>query len=484
MIDEETLMRRYMDSAPAPSDAELEFARRALDEAIEQDLVHPGHRLGSGRSTDLTARHWHPSGRVIGTVAAAVVVVITVLVVVAGGGKATPPSKLRPVSHPPGWHLAGYTSQGIWAVEPSTGADSYHLACPTASTCYASGPIRAPRVGSQTAATDVIEVTHDGGKTWTVSLSPPGGVQLVGLTCPGVSNCMVVDQDFVADTVSLLTTTDGGTTWTSVPIGPAPGLGSLALSCGTTSDCVVTEANPGPGGTGEQDVAYVTSDGGSEWTEVSLPGYFRVSTLQCVPGGRCIAGGLSPPTFDVTNPHTLQDTASVIFSTDGGYSWSTGVLPVSGTLVSPVSCIDSEHCLAIETRTSTPIVLVATDNGGRTWTQVSTNLPAAAGVNAIACPSSQECWMTGSSGPSTPTTGIDFGQPAIFFTNDGGHSWSSEALPAVKGAALRSVRRVTCPTTTNCFALGNVPLSAPTHPEGQEIVLSYTATPAPTAGSS
>jgi photosystem II stability/assembly factor-like uncharacterized protein len=95
--------------------------------------------------------------------------------------------------------------------------------------------------------------------------------------------------------------------------------------------------------------------------------------------------------------------------------------------------------------------VVATHNGGRTWT--SQRLPGGVGaLSDLSCPSTRYCWAVGQS---------TSGAPAVVATTDGGHTWTTQTLPS----GVASLGAISCPSNSDCWAVGGMTQS-PENPEG------------------
>jgi len=120
-----------------------------------------------------------------------------------------------------------------------------------------------------------------------------------------------------------------------------------------------------------------------------------------------------------------------------------------------VSCADADHCWAVgvpgpnastTTTTANPgarvTVIVATDDGGFTWTGQSVSLTPTPVLSGISCPSPADCMAVGSTG-DIPGTGI------VLVTSDGGTSWKQASVPT--GAFV--LTSVQCLSVTDCTAI-------------------------------
>jgi photosystem II stability/assembly factor-like uncharacterized protein len=108
------------------------------------------------------------------------------------------------------------------------------------------------QAGSKEVGTVV--TTTDGGATWTRRPNPPGFTDLTGVACPVAQVCAAVGYG----THAVTRTTDGGTTWTGQGL---PGSVFLqAVACPAVKVCETAGENANDDG-----VAYGTVDGGRTW---------------------------------------------------------------------------------------------------------------------------------------------------------------------------------------------------------------------------
>ena len=136
MIDDLELLRRYMNSAPPPPQADLDSARLHLDAEIDREIsLVPTTTAGHTRlvrPTDLSQRAWRI--RVAFTAAVAILVCAAVVLPLVRTG--SPPGR-GPT--PSSWKLAGYIDHPTFQAQPSSGSEPGALTCPTTTTCYATG---------------------------------------------------------------------------------------------------------------------------------------------------------------------------------------------------------------------------------------------------------------------------------------------------------------------------------------------------------
>ena len=398
------------------------------------------------------------------------------------------------------WRLAGYISQPSWTVQSSTGPgssnpDTLDLVCPTATTCYVIDTVSAPSSSGPDASTQtVVEVSNDGGSTWQQSLVPTNGESVAAISCSSSSTCMVTGSSSTGIGTSIFTTADGGRTWTTSPLAvpPSQGFATSPFSCWNQSSCVELEEGPGPGGLGIGYVSYSTTNGGQSWSKSNVPGTFRPSALDCLSNGSCLAVGYAPSAYQVTDPATqMINDSAVIYSGDGGATWSAGVVPaggdgIIGEGIIELSCSDSLHCDAIENTTNTPDTgppvggtrVLITADGGRTWS-AAPSISSSPGDHLV-CATTEDCWLwaltirdTGAA-PSSPEV--------VYATSDGGQTWSAEQLPLVDGTPVGPVWSMSCPSVNECMALAGAPSSSPLL-GGQLVVLEEGAASESASGS-
>jgi photosystem II stability/assembly factor-like uncharacterized protein len=397
------------------------------------------------------------------SVAAAVVVLGAIgLTLTARTTTTTPNTSAPPESQ--SWSLVGDISQAGWQVENTPASGSQSLVCMTASTCYADGNSSDPVAPGSTPTfpQTVIEVTHDGGTTWTSSVPAPGIELVSSLTCAATNTCMIAGAPASPSaTDHIYITTNGGQTWTSNPM-PTESEGDVELSCTTASTCVALEHRAEQRGVANGSDVFTTFDGGQNWTTTPLSDGFWSYSLQCSAGGHCVAVG---DTVSPSGTTTSLPTATALYSVDGGRTWSASTLPADNSgypLISAVSCGDAEHCLAVE-----PLYLpnnrhsqvLISGNGGATWTPSNYSSPDPVSLANISCPTRSDCWATGGrfisiSGPNAQRV---VSQGYIMATHDGGHTWTPEQVPSDQGVTPDYVGSISCATANACSALAQAP---------------------------
>lgn len=409
----------------------------------EQELPE----LDEHRVHELYERTIAGSGRVRRrrrTVATAAVVVVAATTALAVG---LAPSGPRPSvrSGSTTWQLVADVTDQFSAKDVSFIGST--LVCPSSTTCLAFG-----RPDGSAASGLVLEITTDGGTSWSES-STPGTLNPTSLTCPGAATCAALSSTQAGP--ALVETTDAGETWATEPFpGSFTGV-DPSLSCTSALDCVAI-ASAGDGAV----TSFVTSDGGQTWASSSLPVQATATTtveitqLSCQ-GRDCTVVGSTqpdpgsgvPPAPASTSSGTSSGTGGwqgfSLASSDGGATWVLGTMPSGFIPGYDFSCTSGTDCLALG-NTSGPAVLATTD-GGKTWTATSVPGGGAAGefVNWDACTSSA-CWVSGGALSGTRNA------PFLDETSDLGASWIPTSLPT----GVTAIGNVACTDSSTCYALG------------------------------
>ncbi len=286
------------------------------------------------------------------------------------------------------------------------------------------------------------------GRSW-VEARPAwtGSAGVASVAFSDVGHGFLVSGDPAANgnaALAFARTTDGGTTWTPVPL-PVQTLddlaGGLAFATGTDG-FAVPSLSPG---SAVDSTLLTTSDAGSTWTAALQPAVAGPTALFSTPscfGGQAIlpivvvhAALSSPPPGQ-----TERGTADVVVdqSSDGGASWrswptvalgatvslQSGSRPLGTPSVSPSS--PSTVWIAYAT-TAGRVSLRLTTDGGASWSTppghgLPTAVPPADPRSSVAQPVSIQAV---SGGDAIVTVQADAGSsPVSYLTVDGGSHWS------------------------------------------------------------
>jgi hypothetical protein len=302
----------------------------------------------------------------------------------------------------------------------SAGGQFIAVDCPSSSVCVAVGD------GGPTHGTGLIEVSTNGGATFTDEPVPTGTPTLNAVTCTSAADCLAVGES------AILVTANGGKSWTA-------GYGGANLS---TVSCITAEACVAGGWVGGsliQGTSILTSDGGATWQQaksVGLP--TALITSACLPSA-CVGVG-----------------EGVARSTDDGASWQLSGVP-GGWSSSPssVACLPTTTtCVMVGTNIegffdpSAPAIAFASSDTGQTWVNISASFPAAsASIRDLSCPTATTCYALGSPG----LVGA--------LTTDGGKTWApidgpAGVTPAVGGTADFGFGNLSCPSPSTCILVG------------------------------
>ena len=315
-----------------------------------------------------------------------------------------------------------------WTMEhpPLGGLDFNSLSCPSPTVCVAGSDGGLPSEYSNEFAASVTR-TSNGGTSWSTEDLPTGPSWIRELTCPTALVC-VAETTKLRETEgrtegpscnsTLLRTTDGGHTWSSITAVTACG----GLSCPSALVCEVV----GSQATRTRSELERTIDGGATFTgQLSDPGetyggLFCLTILVCLASTGPVDGSSAKTVeYETTNsgnawerhvpvviePHCVSPRVCTALSADGGWfrssnlgaEWSKEALPRGIRQLETVTCPSRSDCHAIGSRGTRPlgpkIALVST-NGGGSWKQ--TELPQGVQVNGLlTCPTPSTCFATG-----------------------------------------------------------------------------------------
>ena len=430
-----------------------EFVREHGDDLAQLNRPATGH-----------ARPWPRlvSGAGVLVVAAAVIIVVATTLVILHSPTAKP-RQTTTTSAPnrttaPQWELVGDVLPSWHAVGSLSSNPGLSLTCPSVETCFAADSPSPRGVGLS-----AVEVTNDGGRTWTSSKLPVAllglDVPLLGQTrivCASARTCAILGlsgsvscSDASSCSISnpsatFEETTDGGRSWIA-HAGP-PGLKSLlgvsAVACPSASTCVAVADGYGSA------ASYATTDGGESWTTEQLPTDFVPHDLQCTSTANCVVTGF------YQSPGGSQTTAAgtVLYTTDGGTTWTTASLPSGLGSLGTVSCATATDCLAtFNAADGQGSEVLASTDGGTSWSSLpASGLPGV--VLSTVCPAAAQCWAAGVTDAQVSAAGvtIEAGAAALLAsTSNGGQTWQSTAAPG--GVSL--VASLSCPGATKCYAL-------------------------------
>ena len=297
----------------------------------------------------------------------------------------------------------------------------------------------------------------DGGQTWSSPdvLSAPNvifnAVSCYTATTSTTTNCVAVGYDAQTQTAVIYDSADAGASWTSetVPTG-VTNLNAVSCSVTSPSTCVAVGNS-----FGYPTTPYIVTsvDGGTTWTNAtSVPsGVDGLSGVSCPSAAICFAIGTASGSAG-------SETATVITTTTAGATWSSQTIPSGVSNLDGISCPSSTACMAVGMAVSTSgavgligaqqEVAIDTTNGGTNWYgesyPFSEQFQPGVGLGqfGVSCPSTTNCTAAGPGGIAA-TTGFGFSAPGPV-----------AAVAAVAGHATAIVSWQP-PTSTGGQALGS-----------------------------
>jgi photosystem II stability/assembly factor-like uncharacterized protein len=112
---------------------------------------------------------------------------------------------------------------------------------------------------------------------------------------------------------------------------------------------------------------------------------------------------------------------------------------------------------------------LVTNDGGASWTEIpatgimSDVAATAPWLDSISCPTTATCWASAHDISSTCQGSCPYSpdRAIVLATTDGGRTWTDEALPTPPNSSLQYVADypVDCVSTTECRAVGTLELS-------------------------
>ena len=324
------------------------------------------------------------------------------------------------------------SAAAMWTVSPGVNSAVPgaldELACPTATTCFAIG-----YSGSGVKTTNMAERWN--GTRWSaVTGTKPKGF----LSCPTATSCFAAVQRTMEHW--------DGTTWSTLP-GP-PVNGTADLSCPSTTSCTaVGNALDASGRT------LIQHWDGTTWSEVASPNPGSVVSLfgvDCLRSTSCYAVG--------------EDAADVAIAERwNGTKWSLMTMPKSThavqTALTDLACTSTASCFAVgDSFDGHKTTSMAERWNGSKWSIMPIVAPAGAAnsLSRVSCSSAANCFAVG----------INYvgGARTTLIEHSNGKSWSVSPSPNPAGGADFAPGGISCPRTTECFAVGRRWVKAKTYP--------------------
>ncbi len=335
-----------------------------------------------------------------------------------------------------------------WTVEPtvglggSSGSHLEGLSCPSATACVAVG------WGWDSSGHEVPLAERWDGSSWTIERPPSASgasySRLYGVSCSSGTACTAVGYSLASSGNVTLAERWDGSSWTiqSTPNVPAGANRLYGVSCPSTVDCVAVGYSPAGMLAERWD--------GTAWTIGTTPAptdaYSELSGVSCASSTACTAvGGLVD---------SASGTHMTLAERWDGVSWTTQTSPnplASDMSFDGVSCRSAVACTAVGyySRSGTRVSL-AERWDGTSWTIQSTSNFRGASSNSldgVSCPTLSDCTAVG----SYHLGGADY--PLAERWN--GTAWWIRSTPNPAGAAHSNLVGVSCSSGTVCTAVGS-----------------------------
>jgi hypothetical protein len=382
--------------------------------------------------------------------------------------------------------LAEQWNGSTWAIETTPGSGYlYDVSCPAATDCTAVGwdatflggsgnpvaeawngstwsaeTIPEPASGSLqevscTAAANCVAVGDASNATlaegwngtgWSSQLTPsPQGSpdpQFTGVSCVIATSCVAVGQ-YTTDlgtAVGVQVAMSEGwddTSWEQQTSPPVGGNGLFSgVSCSAATSCMAV----GPG-IPVQDGPVAETWNGTSWSIPPSPPYVDLGDEGVLSGVSC-PGVICMTVGDEYNSSQGSDDETPLGDLWNGSGWTLQTIPEpagasTGALLS-VSCPTSTDCTAVgNADPSEPLV----ENwNGTAWTVQTTS--GTGTLTGVSCPTTHLCWAVGGNG-------------SILAEEWNGSAWTLQSIPTPAGATSTSLAAVSCPSASDCVAVGS-----------------------------
>jgi photosystem II stability/assembly factor-like uncharacterized protein len=265
------------------------------------------------------------------------------------------------------------------------------LVCVGLMTCWAAAASAAP-----------VSSGHSG---WSWALPTPQGQSLADVTFDGSTGYAVGDFGTV------LTSTDGGQTWSGEP-------------SGTTSNLsIVQELAPGTVVVGGGCALRESTNGGQTFTPMPIN-----------PSDTVCGSDLAAISFQsASSGYVLLQSGQVLYTTNGGATVTAKTpvpLPFGSARATGLTFVSATNGFA----TTSGGTIEKTTDGGNSWTQVASNVPALNGITFI-----------------TAQTAFAYGTGNTLLTStDGGATWTKAPL-TMPGFSYDNLSGIACTSATTCL---------------------------------
>ncbi len=356
------------------------------------------------------------------------------------------------------------------------------VTCTSAHACVAVGS------ASMSVSNKVPLAEHWNGTSWKIEKTPTRSgfieSELDGISCPSATRCIAVGDSFKPSKFVTLAELWNGTRW-SIQVTPnSPAGGALhGISCPSRNDCMAVGDGLG------------ARWNGTKWSLVKLgfPGTpASLGSVSCTKAGACYADGgffseailtgvieiwngsrwrVQNAVISAANDSSVYNGISCTTATNctavGSYHdpvdgnralaedfslrWQdVSPMPLNGvnaTSLASVSCASPNACVTVGTfETSTAFETFSETWDGSTWTFQLPPKPKISNLDAVSCPAVSTCIAVGD---------IQSGGTLVTLAERwNGLHWTIQGTRNQPGATGNFLLSVSCPSTTDCTAVG------------------------------
>jgi len=173
---------------------------------------------------------------------------------------------------------------------------------------------------------------------------------------------------------------------------------------------------------GQRGTVVHTVDGGAHWTLDTIPG-----------AGALDLRAIAATSATTAHAISIADSSRIYRTTDGGRTWTRQWSATrKGTFLDAIRFWDERHGIAMSDPVDGKLFLIATDDGGKTWTHLDSDNAPRVLPNEAAFPASGTCLaVQGTSNVWIATGGGE--RARVFRSTDRGRTWSVADTPLHAG---------------------------------------------------